>query len=385
VYNDIIIIPVPENMNSGKTHSFFSWASLNAWVPPIYATSLLAPRFSYSNFTSLSPPLAPHDSPLAWEDQASEFPKRWSRPDFVIKVDDDSFVMLAELEARLRLELHIRPSVYSGHTHDASSALGSRDYVPPSTTNISHDIPSSGQTYQAPLPVRSVMPLRLPKDPLVYWGYLVKNRFMAGELYGLSWSLVDWVGNDPIVKGLTKGAEDKQTAKWVRLHPRASEVRWTSERCWMYDHPRSGTVSVVFLLVRVSCADLPFVIVSYSHGFLFPSEVTRVRRSMMSFLDKVPQDVLGGGSSSLSPLPPSWAHSSVSTFGVRYSPPIPDLTIVQSVEALVEGSDMSKLREGLLIHSYLTCFGDRYEPGFCREPHDARVCLATSRRQSKTI
>ncbi|KAJ7243979.1 hypothetical protein C8J57DRAFT_57805 [Mycena rebaudengoi] len=33
-------------------------------------------------------------------------------------------------------------------------------------------------------------------DPLVYWGYLITNRlhrFMAGELYALSWSLVDWV------------------------------------------------------------------------------------------------------------------------------------------------------------------------------------------------
>lgn len=41
-----------------------------------------------------------------------------------------------------------------------------------------------------------------------------------------------------------------------------------------------------------------------------------------------------------------WAHSSVSTFGVRYTPPVPDLTTLQSVEALVEGSDMSSLREG---------------------------------------
>jgi hypothetical protein len=28
------------------------------------------------------------------------------RPDFVVKVDDDSFVVLAELEARLRIALH---------------------------------------------------------------------------------------------------------------------------------------------------------------------------------------------------------------------------------------------------------------------------------------
>lgn len=42
--------------------------------------------------------------------------------------------------------------------------------------------------------------------------------------------------------------------------------------------------------------------------------------------------------------PSSWAFSSVSTFGVRYTPPLPDLTTLQAVEALVEGSEMSKLR-----------------------------------------
>jgi len=111
-------------------------------------------------------------------------------------------------------------------------------------------------------------------DPLIYWGYLVTNRlhkFMAGELYALSWSLVDWVAKDPAVKGLTKGAEDKQTAKWMKLHPRPNEVRWASERCWIYDHPRSGTV--------------------YAHGFLYPSEATRVKRNMKSDLDKTFIDV----------------------------------------------------------------------------------------------
>ena len=44
--------------------------------------------------------------------------------------------------------------------------------------------------------------------------------------------------------------------------------------------------------------------------------------------------------------PTTWGHSSVSTFGVRYTPPLPDLLPSQSIEALVEGSDMSLLREG---------------------------------------
>lgn len=41
-----------------------------------------------------------------------------------------------------------------------------------------------------------------------------------------------------------------------------------------------------------------------------------------------------------------WAYSSVSTFGVRYSPPLSNLTTPEGVEALVEGSSMSNLREG---------------------------------------
>ena len=36
----------------------------------------------------------------------------------------------------------------------------------------------------------------------------------------------------------------------------------------------------------------------------------------------------------------------MSTFGIRYSLPIPDLTADQSIESLVEGSEMSLLREG---------------------------------------
>jgi len=114
----------------------------------------------------------------------------------------------------------------------------------------------------------------------------------------------------------------------------------------------------------------------YSHGFLFPSEVTRVRKFLFSYLDTTPkrllnraptdperqhhlngadgsadgQDQVPGGTDVSVRLgtPLAWAHSSVSTFGVRYSPPIQDMSLWHSVEALVEGSDMSMLREGLL-------------------------------------
>ncbi|KAK7058977.1 hypothetical protein VNI00_001601 [Paramarasmius palmivorus] len=286
-YNDIIILPMRENMNDGKTHAFFTWAAADAWVPPIMVESKVPPpKFSYSDEQKHAPKLAAHD-PMPRDGLST---RDWVRPDFVVKMDDDAFVMLAELEARLRLELHTKP--------DASSSS----------------------------PTKSAA-----EDPMIYWGYLVTNRlhrFMAGELYALSWNLVDYVSNDPAVRHLTKGKEDKQTAKWMKIHHKAHLVRWVSERCWIYDHPRAGTV--------------------YSHGFLFPSEVSRVKRSMASAFSKPSEDqrvLEPAPGTELGPTPPSWAYSSVSTFHVRYTPPVPNLNLEQSIEALVEGSEMSKLRE----------------------------------------
>lgn len=113
----------------------------------------------------------------------------------------------------------------------------------------------------------------------------------------------------------------------------------------------------------------------YSHGFLFPSEITRVKKFLFSYLDATPKHLLnrapaepehqhhlndaGGVHNGQDQVPAgtdvsvrlgtplAWAHSSVSTFGARYSPPIQDMSLWHSVEALVEGSDMSVLREGL--------------------------------------
>jgi len=297
-YNDIVILPMHENMNGGKSHAYFTWAASHAWVPPPSNNSA-SDIFSYSNAASLPPPPARHD-PLISE------PRNWVRPDFVAKVDDDAFVMLAELEARLRVQLY-----------DAVRA-SSPDWQP------SKSGPTSELARASPV-----------DDPLIYWGYLVKNRFMAGELYSLSWSLVNWVANDAGVRTMTKGAEDKQTAKWMRAHPRAEEVRWASERCWIYDHPRAGTV--------------------YAHGFLFPSEVARVKKFLFAALDpalrKVRESITSQAPqfiadlTKLPSIPPAWTHSSVSKFGSRYSPPLPKMTTWESIEALVEGSEMSKIRE----------------------------------------
>jgi hypothetical protein len=246
-YNDIIILPTPENMNSGKTHSFFTWAASMAWVPPLYFdTETPLPNFSYSNESSPVLSLAPHDPVHARWDRASgsSAAHEWVRPDFVVKVDDDSFVMLAELEARLRIALHEKhtESVGGPHWDNVTSVVS---VGPGAKSSLSTPTPASASSSSKP-PPRSPPGAILADDPLIYWGYLVKRRFMAGELYALSWSLVDWVSKDPVVKGLVRGAEDKQTAKWMRLHPRAPEVRWVAERCWIYDHPRSGTVCVFF-------------------------------------------------------------------------------------------------------------------------------------------
>ncbi|CAL1695729.1 unnamed protein product [Somion occarium] len=345
-YHDIIILPVSENMNGGKSHAFFTWASSNAWVPPLYSTnfSSIPEGLTYTNATSPPPALAMHDPVFAHRDKESSNPMPWVHPDFVLKADDDAFVMLAELEAHLRVALHAQPAPHAVKDLPVQT-LSDRDiqndtlifHTPLDSTSSddSHTATNSPNTLISS-PPSDPSPLQ-NNDPLIYWGYLVKNRFMAGELYGLSYSLVNWIAKDPQIKGLTRGAEDKQTSKWMRLHPRASEVRWVSERCWIYDHPRAGTV--------------------YSHGFLFPSEVKRVQRDVLFDLEHnaSQESTTLDKSSSISAFspfgpygasPPTWSRSTVSTFGIRYSLPISDLTTDQSIEALVEGSEMSRLREG---------------------------------------
>jgi hypothetical protein len=324
-------------MNSGKTYAFFTWAATKAWVPPLYFdTEISPPMLSYANVSSPVLSLAPHDPVYAWQDRlsGSPFALDWVHPDFVVKVDDDSFVMLAELEARLRVALHDQ------RTDDGND-------------HRQHNSGSAG--LDGDLPVPSAQPAR---DPLIYWGYLVKRRFMAGEMYALSWSLVDWVSKEPAVRGLVNGAEDKQTAKWMRLHPRAAQVRWVAERCWIYDHPRSGTVCVLLSLIfRFSAKNQ---LRRYSHGFLFPSEADRVRQGVRAFFDRQPLPPTDQTTTALSRYdrdwnaPPEWSLSTVMKFGTRYVLPLPNLTIPQSIEALVEGSDMSGIYEGAWSSSSCT-------------------------------
>ncbi|KAI0639453.1 hypothetical protein C8Q77DRAFT_1081266 [Trametes polyzona] len=326
-YNDIVILPIQENMNQGKTHAYFTWAANNSWVPPVYHDDYAKKPegFSYTDVTSSPPTLASHDPPLAHRDQFNNTsPRPWVRPDFVVKADDDAFVMLAELEAHLRVELYkdplpppTPPSVRKQHAARQAPPQPDRNGESPEILDVSENTHAAGSAD--------------PADPLVFWGYLIKNRFMGGELYALSFALVDWVARDPVVKTMTHGAEDKQTSKWIRRHPRADEVRWSSERCWIYDHPRAGTV--------------------YSHGFLFPSEVRRVQQVVRRDLELLEQQIESdAGSGGVPPgqdirAPDKWALSTVSKFGTRYAPPVPGLNLEYSVEALVEGSQMSLVRE----------------------------------------
>ncbi|KAL7418065.1 hypothetical protein BDY24DRAFT_332566, partial [Mrakia frigida] len=225
-YRDIVLLDIPENMNSGKTHAFFAWAAENAMVPS---------------------------------------PTGEKRPDYVSKADDDSFIMLGEMEKRLRVLGGVK----------------------------------------------------------VYWGYLIKNTFMGGECYALSLDLVRYVSSSQPVRSLIHGKEDKLVARWMRLHPEKEKILYVSERCWIYDHPKAGTV--------------------YAHGYLFPSTVTRMQEEHLLPPDEPEESLYGYYSSSSTNRTSAFTYSSVSQFGKTYRPPLPNLTPAQRVEALVEGSEMSLL------------------------------------------
>ncbi|WWC87286.1 uncharacterized protein L201_002174 [Kwoniella dendrophila CBS 6074] len=243
-FNDILLLDMDENMNSGKTHAFFSWAAENATVP-----SWEYPQLSTESPESESIPI--NSSPI-WKGER--------KPDYVVKADEDSFIMLGELEKRLRVS---------------------------------------------------------PRSK-AFWGYLVKNTFMAGECYALSFDLVQYIHASPALRTLTRGKEDKLVAKWMNMHPEREQIVWVTERCWIYDHPKAGTV--------------------YSHGFLFPSTVAEVRQDNITGLSPSALALRGGAQSADS-------YSSVSKFGVAYKPISTDMTVSQQVEALIEGSKLSLLRE----------------------------------------
>lgn len=133
---------------------------------------------------------------------------------------------------------------------------------------------------------------------------------MGGQAYALSSDLVEYIANTPALLDHAEGKEDKRVARWMRMHPEASTINWVTERCYIYDHPKSGT--------------------TYAHGFLFPDEVERVRLEGRRGLTEEETKRRGGL---------EWVQSwsSVSQWKTPYLPPAESMTMEEEVEALTEG------------------------------------------------
>ncbi|EGG12974.1 family 31 glycosyltransferase [Melampsora larici-populina 98AG31] len=170
-FNDIVILEIPENMNRGKTYAYFRWASENATIP------------FYYHSTSSGDTNEPLQLEAGDQKPDQKVSVGFRKADFVVKADDDAFIVLRELERHLRVA---------------------------------------------------------PRNK-TYWGYLIRNLFMGGECYALSSDLVDYVASSASVLNHLTGAEDKKVAKWMRIHPNATSINWVTEKCWIYDHPKAGT------------------------------------------------------------------------------------------------------------------------------------------------
>ncbi|XP_010914303.1 beta-1,3-galactosyltransferase pvg3-like [Elaeis guineensis] len=143
-YNDIIILNCTENMNSGKTYTYFS------------------------TLPKLCDGTHGHDRPY----------------DYVMKADDDSYLILDNLAESLRNKSRV--DMY----------------------------------YGCVLPCDSM-------DPF--------HDYMSGMGYILSWDLVEWISTSEIARKHTVGVEDLVTAKWLRDGNKAKN-RYTGKPA-MYDHP----------------------------------------------------------------------------------------------------------------------------------------------------
>lgn len=135
---------------------------------------------------------------------------------------------------------------------------------------------------------------------------------MGGEAYALSQDLVQYIASYPPLAKVSSGAEDKKVARWMRMHPNMTSINWVTERCWIYDHPKAQTI--------------------YSHGYLFPDQVERIRIEGARGLTPEEKARRGG----------DWAQSwsSVSEWNKAYAAPSKDMSIEEEVEALVEGGGL---------------------------------------------
>ncbi|BGP13790.1 hypothetical protein JCM10213_006378 [Rhodosporidiobolus nylandii] len=229
MYNDMVVLDVDENMNKGKTFKYFEWAAENATVPVYYS-------------------LPGEDGVV---DGVRQVGLGFKQADYVVKADDDSFIVLSELERHLRIT---------------------------------------------------------PRN-LTYWGYLIRNRFMAGEVYALSADLVQHIATYPRPNSWRIGKEDQRVARWIKHHPSAPSIHWISERCNIYDHPKAGT--------------------TYSRGFTFPDHLEQVRAEGRRGISEDERLRRGGE---------LWqSYSTVAKWKKPYSVPVDGLSVEEQVEALVEG------------------------------------------------
>jgi hypothetical protein len=79
------------------------------------------------------------------------------------------------------------------------------------------------------------------------------------------------------------------------------------------------------------------------------SDLARWKRALTSTpADPAPPNALDDYVDPFGPdggTPPNWVLSSVSTFQVRYTPPVQGFALNHSIEALIEGTEMSKMKQ----------------------------------------
>lgn len=273
VWNDLVVLDIDENMNRGKTFEFFKWANENATVP------IGLPR-SYAKGLENHLHGLPGEKELKGE--IPELAVGWKKVDFVVKADDDAFLVLDELERHLRI-------------------------APKNLTYWGCEYPK----FQFEVKSQRRFSLTFLFSQIICAVLdLIRNWFMGGECYALSSDLVSYVANSPIVSQYTTGKEDKKVAQWINLHPSRSSINFVSEQCWIYDGPKSNT--------------------AYSHGYLFPDEVERIKMEEKVGLPEKEIEERGGEHKRLS-------YSTVSKWKVGYKPPREGMTMEEEVEALIEG------------------------------------------------
>lgn len=117
-YNDIVVLDMKENMNQGKTHAFFKWANENATIPFYYK-----PPSNSKRIGKLTP-----DNRFNNDGQQVEaYNLGFKKADYVVKADDDSFLVLNELERHLRVAP--RTNMYWGCEYHSSYTLNMGIYA----------------------------------------------------------------------------------------------------------------------------------------------------------------------------------------------------------------------------------------------------------------